>query len=192
MGVSRADIPFTYDDYKTLSASTDERHELIDGDLYMVPSPTVSHQVISRNLVLRLGQYVSTTGCGVMLYAPLDVVLGEGEKRSVVQPDILFISNERAGIVTDDEIVGAPDLIIEILSPGTAERDMGVKMVLYARAGVREYWLVDPKSARIEVLSLGHRGYEKPIRYERGDRLTSKVVPGFEIAVDDVFKNARP
>jgi Uma2 family endonuclease len=190
MSISRPDIPFTYEDYKTLSASTDERHELIDGDLYMVPALTVAHQVISKNIALRLEQHVSTTGCGRMLYAPLDVVLGEGEKRSVVQPDIVFISNAREGRVTEDEIVGAPDLVIEILSPGTANRDMGLKKALYARNGVREYWIVNPKLEFVEVFSLGPGGYELPVRYELGDRVVSTVVPGFEAALNDVFRNA--
>jgi Uma2 family endonuclease len=125
-----------------------------------------------------------------MLYAPLDVVLGEGEKRSVVQPDIVFISNEREGRVTEDEIVGAPDLVIEILSPGTANRDMGLKKALYARNGVREYWIVNPKLESVEVFSLGPGGYELPVRYELGDRVVSTVVPGFEAALNDVFRNA--
>jgi len=190
VGISRPDIPFTYEDYKTLSASTDERHELIDGDLYMVPAPTVAHQVISKNIALRLEQHVGITACGRMLYAPLDVVLGEGDERSVVQPDILFISNERAGIVTEDEIIGAPDLVVEILSPGTAKRDQGLKKALYARSLVREYWIVDPRLKSIEVFSLGPRGYREPAGYEIGDRLVSMVVPGFEVALNDVFKDA--
>jgi Uma2 family endonuclease len=146
MGASRPDLQFTYDDYKTLSASTDERHELIDGDLYRVPAPTVAHQVVSKNLALRLEQAASATGCGRLLYAPLDVVLGEGEMRSV-------------------------------------------KKSLYARSGVREYWLVDPKLAVIEVLSLGRAGYDAPLRYDLRDRVISKVVPSFEIALSDVLKN---
>jgi Uma2 family endonuclease len=187
--ISRPQIPFTYDDYKSLTESSDQRYELIDGDLYMNPSPTVTHQVISRNLALRLQQHVSATRCGRVLYAPLDVVLGEGENRSVVQPDILFVSNERAGILTEDEIVGAPDLIVEILSPGTAKRDAGIKKALYARSGVREYWIVDPKLESIEVFSLGPGGYAPPVRYKLGARLVSKVVPGFEVALDAVFEN---
>jgi Uma2 family endonuclease len=192
MGTSRHDLAFTYDDYKTLAASTDDRHELIDGDLYMVPAPTVTHQTVSQNIALRLAQHVRVTACGRMLYAPLDVVLGEGETRSVVQPDILFVSNERARIVTDDEIVGAPDLVVEILSKSTVKRDTGVKKALYARSGVREYWLVDPEAHSIERLSLGPDGYEPATRYASGERLVSAVVPGFELSVDDAFEGARP
>ena len=188
MNISRPDVPFTYEHYKVLSASTDERHELIDGDLYMVPAPTVAHQTISKNIALRLGEHVRGTACGRMLYAPLDVVLGEGEKRSVVQPDILFVSNERSGIVTEEEIVGAPDLVLEILSPGTANRDTGIKKALYARSGVLEYWVVDPKTRSVDLFSLGTGRLERPVRYEIGERLASKVVPGFELALKDVFE----
>jgi Uma2 family endonuclease len=190
MGISRPKIPFTYDDYKTLTASTDQRYELIDGDLYMAPSPTVTHQVVSMNLVFLLEQHMRATRCGRVLHAPLDIVLGEGEERSVVQPDILFISNERAGIVTEEEIVGAPDMIAEILSPGTAKRDVGLKKALYARSGVCEYWIVDPKLESIEVLSLGSRGYEEPAVYELEGRLVSAAVPGFEAPLADIFAAA--
>ena len=190
MSISRPEIPFTYEDYKTLTASTDQRYELIDGDLYMAPSPTVTHQVISMNLVFLLEQHARETRCGRVLAAPLDVVLGEGDKRSVVQPDILFISNERENVVTEVEIAGAPDLIVEILSPGTAARDRGLKRALYARSGVREYWIVNPKLESIEVFSLGTRGYELSERYELEDRLVSRVVPGFDAALEEVFAAA--
>ena len=187
MSTSRPQIPYTYDDYKTLTATSDQRYELIDGDLHMTPSPKVSHQVISRNLLVLLVQHSRTTRGGLVLAAPLDVVLGRGEKRSVVQPDILFISNERSAIVAEEEIVGAPDLVVEVLSPGTAKRDLGVKKSLYARNGVREYWVVDPECGAIEVFSLGARGYERPLRYVRGERLTSTVVSDFDASLDEVF-----
>lgn len=188
MGTRRHDLAFSYDDYKTLSASTDDRYELIDGDLYMVPAPKVDHQTVSKNIALRLEQHVRASGCGRMLYAPLDVVLGEGDTRSVVQPDILFVSSERLGIVTDDEIAGAPDLVVEILSQGTAKRDTGVKRALYARSGVREYWIVDPDACTIDLLALVPGGYGPPMRHLPGERLVSGVVPGFELAVDDAFE----
>jgi Uma2 family endonuclease len=188
MSISRPDLPFTYDEYKALAASTDERHELIDGELSMVPAPTVAHQVVSKNLGFLLEQHVRASGCGRVLHAPLDVVLGTGAQRSVVQPDVLFISNDRAAIVMEAEIVGAPDLIIEILSPRTAERDRGQKKTLYARSGVSEYWIVDSELESIEVFSLGPGGYERPVRYELGDRLASSVVPGFEAELTNAFR----
>jgi Uma2 family endonuclease len=186
--ISRPNIPFTYDDYKTLTASTDDRYELIDGDLYMVPAPTVAHQVVKKNLAFLLEQHVRATRCGRILDAPLDIVLGQGDERSVVQPDILFISNARASIVTDPEIVGAPDLLIEVLSPSSVKRDRSLKMSLYARSGVREYWIVDPKLQCIEVFSLGTRGPSVSSTYRLGDRLESAVVAGFEGPLTEVFR----
>ena len=189
MSVSQSKIPFTYEDYKSLTASTDQRYELIDGELYMAPAPTVTHQLVSGNLEFLLARHVRATRCGRVLHAPLDVVLGKGPLRNVVQPDILFISNERANIVTQAEIVGAPDLIVEILSPGSVERDRGQKKTLYARNGVREYWIVDPALESIEVFSFGRRGNTAPARYGVGERLVSAVVPGFEASLVDVFRS---
>jgi Uma2 family endonuclease len=181
------DIPFTYDDYKALSASTDDRYELIDGEIFMVPAPTVAHQVVSRNLSVLLQLHVRAKSCGLVLYAPVDVVLGAGARRSVVQPDVLFVANERMGIVTKAEVVGAPDLVVEILSPGTAERDRSQKKALYARNRVREYWIVDVELESIEVFVLSARGYERPVRYDAGDTLISAIVPGLEVPVAEVF-----
>jgi Uma2 family endonuclease len=181
------DIPLTYEDYKALSASTDDRYELIDGEIYMVPAPTVAHQVVSRNLSVLLQLHARAKSCGLVLYAPVDVVVGAGARRSVVQPDVLFVSNDRMGIVTKAEIVGAPDLVVEILSPGTAERDRSQKKALYSRNRVREYWIVDVELESIEVFALSARGYERPVRYEEGDTLISAVVPGLEVSVAEVF-----
>ena len=186
--ISRPNIPFTYEDYKTLTASTDDRYELIDGDLYMVPAPTVTHQVVAKNLLFLLEQHVRATQCGRVLGPPLDIVLGVGDARSVVQPDVLFISHERSNIVTDPEIVGAPDLVVEVLSPSSSTRDRTLKMSLYARSGVREYWIVDPKLQCVEVHSLGARGPSVSIEYRLGERLESAVVPGFEAPLSEVFR----
>jgi len=186
MSTSHA-IPFTYEDYKSLTESSDQRYELIDGDLYMNPSPSVRHQLASIRLATLLQQHVSATGCGLVLDAPLDVVLGEGEKRSVVQPDIFFVSSERTGIVAKNEIVGAPDLIVEILSPGTARRDLRLKKALYARSGVREYWIVDVDREHIELHRLVADEYSPPAIHAVGDRVVAAVVPGFEFLVADLF-----
>lgn len=186
MSFSRPHSPITYEHYRTLSASTDERYELIDGDLYMVPASSLSHQAISMNVVRRFDRHARETNRGRVFHAPLDVVLGDGEKRSVVQPDIVFISNERKEIMTEDKVVGAPDVVVEILSSGTAGRDRGAKKALYARCGVREYWVVDPELETVEVFSPGANEFE-PVRYSQGDTVVSTVLPGFEMLVGDVF-----
>ncbi|HEU5433575.1 MAG TPA: Uma2 family endonuclease, partial [Thermomicrobiales bacterium] len=133
-----------------------DRLELIDGVLYVTPAPRPAHQMVLDNLYFRLGLHVRSKGLGRVLTAPLDVRLSDTD---VVQPDLLFISQARLSIAGEVAIDGAPDLVVEILSHGTRERDRGAKRDLYARVGVREYWLVDPRSHTIEVLSLQGGAY---------------------------------
>ena len=125
------------------------RYEAIAGELYVTPAPSVRHQAISLELVLELVRILVEPGHGRILAAPVGVrfpATGEG-----VQPDILFVSNERRGIVAPDELKGAPDLVVEILSPTTAGRDTGLKRILYERQGVAEYWIVDPDAEAVDV-----------------------------------------
>ncbi|MCI0440666.1 MAG: Uma2 family endonuclease, partial [Chloroflexi bacterium] len=170
-----------YRDYLLLPEQ--DRRELIEGDFYMAPAPSVRHQIINANLVRILIEFVRQNNLGLLLYAPTDVVLSE---TSVVQPDILFISNERREIITEANISGAPDLVIEILSPGTAERDKALKLNLYARFGVREYWIVDPDEKSVRVMQLGASGYDNIGDYSSGSA-SSAVLPGLSIPLDEVF-----
>ena len=130
----------TYADY--LETSDDERYELLNGELIEYPSPKEIHQSVLGNLYLILAKFIRERSLGKVYFSPFDVVLSD---TNVVQPDILFISNERADIITPDNVQGAPDLVVEILSPATAERDRTVKLDLYATYGVKEYWIVDPR-----------------------------------------------
>ncbi|HEX5421124.1 MAG TPA: Uma2 family endonuclease [Gammaproteobacteria bacterium] len=189
MSASNSAVRFTYSDYKNLTSSTDDRYELLDGELYKLPAPTTRHQFIAQNLEFLLVQHVRATDCGYVLHAPLDVVLGGGSERSVVQPDIIFIAKERASIITDQEVIGAPDLVVEILSPGTAKRDRGAKKALYERSGVREYWAVDPALESVEALRLGPAGYSEAERYGPRDRLASAVVAGFEAPLSEILRS---
>lgn len=180
--MSKLAIKFTYEDYRLLPE--EKRCELIEGEFYMVPSPSYSHQTISKALFLALNDFVNTHSLGQVLYAPLDVVLSDED---VVQPDILFISKERTRIITEENIRGAPDLVVEILSPGTAERDLTLKRKLYAKFGVREYWLVDPEHETIEVLSLSARGYNKAGSYDIEKTLQSPLLKGLSLAIKRIF-----
>lgn len=184
---TNAQIKFTYEDYKSLPFSETRRYELLGGELIMVPSPSFEHQRISWELEFRLSEFVRRHQLGMVLHAPLDVVLGKGEDREVAQPDILFISNERRTIIHREEIRGAPDLIVEILSPSTADYDRRYKRTLYARHGVSEYWLVDPDAQTIEVLALTERGYERAGLYKKNETLGSPLLPGLRIPVDEIF-----
>jgi Uma2 family endonuclease len=127
------------------------RYELYDGEVYEVPSPFPLHQMVSARVYLALAGYVRKHG-GIVLYAPLDIVLTEYD---VVQPDLLLFTHEREHLIDARAVTRVPpDLAIEILSPGTATHDRGRKKQLLARHGVREFWLVDPEAERIEVYSL--------------------------------------
>ena len=119
-----------------------------------------------------------------MYIAPFDIVFSNHD---VVQPDVLFVSNDRLDIITPDNIQGAPDLVIEVLSPSTAHRDRTFKRSLYARHGVPEFWLVDTDAHTIEVLLLGSNGYDEVATYGAGQTLTSPTLTGFNLSTDDVF-----
>jgi Uma2 family endonuclease len=185
--VARPQVRFTYEDYKSLPESETKRYELLGGELVLVPSPTEYHQRISGNLEFILRRFVKERGLGYVYYAPLDVVLGEGDGREVVQPDILFISKERAEIIAEEEIRGAPDLVIEIISPGTEDRDRHYKKTLYARHGVREYWIVDPETKTVEVFALGEVGFELVKAYKADEVLSSPLLEGLEVDLNEVF-----
>jgi len=176
-------IKFTYQDYKSLPESETKRYELMEGELIMVPSPNFKHQSISRNLEFILHRFIQKKNLGTIIDAPFDVHLGE----DVVQPDIFFISNKNSNIITEEEIRGAPDLVIEILSPATAERDQIYKRTLYARSGVQEYWIVDPEKETIEALVLTKTGFKTSHIYKKTDALTSDIFPGLTIDLSEVF-----
>ena len=185
---TKSQIKFTYEDYKSLPVSETKRYELLGGELVLVPSPTEYHQRVSGNLVFILRKFVREREAGRIYYAPLDVVLGEGDDREVVQPDIFFISKERAEVIAEEEIRGAPDLVIEIISPGTEDRDRHYKKTLYARYGVNEYWIVDPKAKTVEVYTLGERGFELAGIYKATEVLTSPLLPGLKVNLKEVFE----
>jgi Uma2 family endonuclease len=160
-----------------------DRVELIDGVAYVTPAPRPSHQVILDNLYSRLGQHVRAAGLGRVLTAPVDVRLSEHD---VVQPDLLFIVRGRLAIIGDAAIEGAPDLVVEVLSPGTRERDRGMKRDLYARAGVREYWLVDPPARTVEILSFEGGAYV-PVPPAAAGFAQSALLPGLTLDPEEVF-----
>ena len=178
--------PLTYDDY-CLIPDDGNRHEVIDGILYISPSPLFRHQLISGNLHLQLGTWVRKAKAGALLYAPMDVVLS---KHNVVQPDILFVGNERRSIITEKNVQGAPNLLIEILSEGNRRHDEVRKRVLYESFGVLEYWIVDPVLEIIKVYRLKENQFDKDEEWslEADDVITSPILPGFECRLADVFE----
>ena len=131
----------TYEDYLQFPEDG-RRHEVIDGDHYLSAAPFVSHQRVSRNLMIHLHRHFDLTGMGEVLHAPVAVVLSQSD---VVEPDLVVVLAEHASRIRRERIEGAPDLVVEILSPSTAYRDRGLKLDLYQKAGVSEYWIVDPE-----------------------------------------------
>jgi Uma2 family endonuclease len=175
-------VRFTYQDY--LQLPEDRRYEIVNGELYIVPAPTPAHQAILRNLELALHRYVTDADLGIVLQAPCDVLLSAED---VVQPDVFFISTNRQSIMKEQYIDGAPDLVVEILSPATAARDRGVKLKLYERAGVLEYWLVSPEARTVEVLTLSGTSYARMGLYGAEDTLASPLLTDLAITVRDIF-----
>ena len=176
-------LKLTYEDYASLP--DDERYELIDGELMPMPSPKKIHQrlILDLSWILRR---LEEMGLGELFIAPFDVILSA---TNVVQPDLIFVSSARAHIITEDKIRGAPDLLVEIISPSTERRDRIVKRDLYARHGVREYWLIDPYAKTVTVLILGAGGYDTHAVYEEGDTLTSPTLPGFAPDLGELFQS---
>jgi Uma2 family endonuclease len=180
--MSKTAVKFTYQDY--LHLPEDRRYEIIEGELFMVPAPELYHQDISRNLEFILWEFVKKRELGKIYYAPTDVVLSPED---VVQPDILFIEKGRLGIVKEKNIQGAPDLIIEILSPSLRYRDRVHKKKLYQRHGVKEYWIVDPVKKQIEQMCLEESGYRTLGVYGLEDLLESPTLKGIKVKLKEVF-----
>ena len=172
----------TYQDYA--NTPDDERYELLDGVLLVVPAPNIPHQRTHRKSGVQITTFVDRHELGEVFLAPTDVVLSDTE---VVQPDVLFISKEREHIITEANIQGAPDLVVEILSPSTAKHDWQAKRDLYAKHGVKEYWLADPANKIVWIMLLRDGALEIVETYASGDVLTSPTLKGFEVNVDDLF-----
>lgn len=173
---------YTYEDYCRLPEGAP--YQLIGGELVMTPSPTPSHQMVSMKLELKMASYVLDKGLGIVLYAPLDVYLGEDE---TYQPDIIFIANERLAIIEEKRINGAPDLVVEILSPSTGYYDLRSKYKVYEKKGVREYWLVDPQHRSVQIFYLRDGKFALDQEVEQEGTLESRVIPGLVVHLDNIF-----
>ena len=172
----------TYADYA--KTPEDERWELIAGELIMSPSPKRAHQRNQIKLGSRMSFFAEESDLGEV-YSDFDVVLSDTD---TVRPDLIFIAKDRLHIVTEDNVQGVPDLVVEIRSPSTARYDWTTKRELYARHGVKEYWLVDPEAATVAVLLLDGGELKVAGVYGEKDTLTSAVISGFSIALGDVFR----
>lgn len=180
--VTTARTRLTYEDY--LNTPDDERYELIDGELIVVPSPNFAHQEKQMSMGARMYLFVVERDLGWVLSAPMDVVLSDND---VAQPDLLFISKEREHIITRACIEGAPDLVVEILSPSTSRRDWNEKRELYAEHGVKEYVVMDPSNKIVWRLVLKNGTLEIEKTYYEGDTIALSAIEGFTVDVNDIF-----
>jgi Uma2 family endonuclease len=173
----------TYEDYLRFP-DDGLRHEILDGEHYVTPAPSRWHQTASLNLSYFLAGFLRLNPLGHVFAAPFEVVLSEHD---VAQPDLLFVSRERATILTDKNVQGAPDLMIEILSASTRRADEGVKRAMYERYGVAEYWLVDPQRRTVRVFRRAGAAFGPPAELSTGHVLATPLLPGLEIPVREIF-----
>jgi Uma2 family endonuclease len=181
-------VKLTYDDF-VLFPDDGKRHELIDGEHYVTPSPARKHQTISWNLTLLIGNYLRANPIGRAFAAPLDVVFSDFD---VVEPDLLFISKARQDdILTAKHVRGAPDLVVEIGSPATRKRDETIKRRLYEKFGVSEYWVVDPELDSIHVYRRVDAVYTRvqELTLEQQDVLRTPLMPGLDLPLAVIFED---
>ncbi len=152
---TRTQTQWTYHDLDDLPDDL-VRYELWEGELIMAPAPVTAHQELVKRILKLFVKYDPDEAKGTYYDAPLDVVLSESIS---LQPDFLWIAPTNAGIIQPERIMGAPDLVVEVLSPATADADRGRKRGYYASAGVREYWLVDPETRTLTIHALGSQTY---------------------------------
>ncbi len=182
--VERRTRPFTYADYCALDDDT--RHEVVDGELLVSPSPDERHQRFTGRLFTRLSVHVEEHGAGRVYVAPFDVILSE---TNVVQPDVLFVAQAQvAEVIQERGVFGAPDLVVEVLSPSTEARDRQGKLVAYQRAGVAEHWLVaggDAPSIEVRRRKRGRLVLVETLG--PGDVLTTPLLPGLRLDLAKLF-----
>ncbi len=184
---ARADSRLTYDDF-LLFPDDGRRHEIIDGEHYVTPSPNLRHQRLVGRLFLSIGNYLAAhPGAGQLFLAPLDVVLSYHD---VVEPDLLFVAGDQSAIMTEKNIQGPPALVIEVISKSTRKKDAQTKRRLFERTGVREYWLVDPELDLVQVLRASPDG--KLVRVEELTAeddaiLTTPLLAGWQLTMRALF-----
>ena len=182
MATAQPAVKLTYEDYR---AAAEKRYELLDGELIMVPAPSLEHQTVQAKLTTRLAWFIESRALGTLLIAPCDVPVPDND---VVQPDLLFVARQRENLLNDGQKVqGAPDLVVEILSPSTTNKDRGIKRELYGRHGVTEYWLVDPVTETVQIHRLQDNLLLPTHTFGREEALRSPLLTGLELQLEDIF-----
>ena len=173
-------IKLTYEDYLAIP-DDGRRHEIIDGEYYVSPSPSFKHQIAILRLASALETHVRTNGLGYVIPAPFDVVLSQHD---VVQPDIVYVSRERQQAITKGNLQSAPDLAVEVLSPSNHDYDEHVKYKVYEKSGVLEYWIVDPEAESVKIFRRTNDSFTAiPVT----DNLNTPLLPGFALPIAELF-----
>lgn len=181
--MSAVDVKFTYQDLRS-TPDDGNRYELFEGDLIVSPAPTFVHQRIVSRLLRLVSNYIAEHHLGEVVTAPCDVIFSDD---TVVEPDLLFISNERSSIIREEGVAGAPDLVVEVVSKSSGERDRGFKLKLYAQEGVREYWVIDPLNKSFEVYSLGLEGFGLVGKFQEQDEARGVLFPELKCRVSELW-----
>lgn len=186
----RSTARLTYDDLVTLFPDEDGvRRELIDGELFVTPSPFIRHQRLVIRLTTALANHLAAhPGQGEVFGSPLDVVMTPYD---VVEPDVLVVLGDQLDVLTDKHIHGAPGIVVEILSKGTRKRDLTLKRQLFDREGVREYWIIDPDGNTVAVRRRDANGsfpLATTLGSGNGETLTTALLPGWELQLERLFR----
>lgn len=184
MSTMRAKVTFLAEDIWEMP-DNGKLHEVIDGDLYVSAAPSILHQFVLGILYRRVAGHVEDEQLGLVLMAPTGLVLNT---HNGLEPDIIFVSNARREILTERAVEGAPDLVVEVLSPSTVSKDRNVKMRRYAAAGIPHYWIVDPYMPSIEAYGLSEHGYGTPTVSGPGEMFAPTRFPGLTIAIDSLLQ----
>lgn len=186
MESNRTRSRWTYAEFARLPSEGGTRHEIIDGELVVTPSPGTRHQTVVTELVARLHAFVRDRELGRVLTGPIDVLFSEGD---YLEPDLVFVARGREALLSDRGVEGPPDLVVEVLSPSTASRDRGVKLERYRHFGVAEYWIVDPDVRTVDVWKLSD-GAQAPLVLGAEERICWTPVSGgetLEVLVEQLF-----
>ena len=187
MRPSNPGLKLTYEDFVQFP-DDGKRHELIDGEHYVTPSPRLRHQAIIGNLYVMIASWLDAHPIGRAFLSPVDVVMTNVD---IVVPDLLYLSNARAAsTLTELHVRGVPELVVEVASPGTRKRDDGIKRRLYERQGVTEYWIIDPEVDRVRVYRREGDTFSRAIELSRehDDVLTTPLLPGLEMPLARIFR----
>lgn len=176
----------SYKKFLEIDKKSNDNLEFIDGKIYLLSAPSVIHQIVVTNLSTELGNYFKGKECRHFV-APFDVVLKHEDKTHRVQPDLTVICDKEG--LGEQNYIGVPTLVVEVLSPSTASNDFIKKMGLYMKVGVKEYWIISPQNKTVQIFNLNEDDfYSEPIIYSKEDIVKSVIFKDLIIKLSDIFE----